>query len=91
MERSIRAFSPQPGAYTSLNKTNLKIWHAGEVDSSPAAIPGTVLVKEDKTLVVTCGQNALKIEELQLSGKRRMKARDFILGFRLINGQIMGA
>ena len=60
------------------------------MDSSPAAIPGTVLVKEDKTLVVTCGQNALQIEELQLSGKRRMKARDFTLGFRLINGQIMG-
>jgi len=91
VERSIRAFSPQPGAYTSLNKTNLKIWHAGEVDITPATSPGTVLVKEDKTLVVTCGQNALKIEELQLSGKRRMKARDFILGFRLINGQIMGA
>ena len=90
VERSIRAFSPQPGAYTSLNKTNLKIWHAGEVDITPATIPGTVLVKEDKTLVVTCGQNALKIEELQLSGKRRMKARDFILGFRSINGQIMG-
>ena len=90
VERFIRAFSPQPGAYTSLNKTNIKIWDASEVNGRPVAIPGTVLVTGDKTLVVTCGNNALKIEELQLSGKRRMKARDFIQGFRLINGQIMG-
>jgi methionyl-tRNA formyltransferase len=84
IERKIRAFDPWPGTFTQITSEggkvrNLKIFRASVRDHSESK-PGTVLPNESKLLVVT-GRGSLEIEEVQLEGKRRMSAADFLRGF----------
>jgi methionyl-tRNA formyltransferase len=83
IERRIRAYNPWPGAFThvadlSERPRNLKIFSASIVDLSGG--PGEVL-RRDKELVLAAGKRALSLSEVQLEGKRRMSADEFIRGF----------
>ena len=88
----VRAFQPWPGVYTTLRNARLNFWRAREVapprDGNNANIaPGTITALDPAGIVVACaGQTALRVEELQIEGKRRMSARDFINGMRLHTG-----
>lgn len=80
----IRAFVPWPGCFTYWDKKILKIWRAA-VDSSSSSTdskPGTVLEASKNGILVSTGRGILRIEELQIEGKRRMKAEEFIAGHR---------
>src|SRR5262249_46951601 len=84
IERKIRAYDPWPGAFAQMavddrKVRNLKIFRASVHHNSTLA-PGTVLPNESKLLVAT-GRGSLEIEEVQLEGKRRMSAADFLRGF----------
>jgi methionyl-tRNA formyltransferase len=89
----VRAFQPWPGVYTNLRGARLHIWRARAEDAneSPAAegqssasSPATILRIDRAGLVIACaGGTALRIEECQLEGKRRVAAREFANGFRL--------
>jgi methionyl-tRNA formyltransferase len=84
IERKIRAFDPWPGAYTRLRDAsgkmrNLKIFRASVEDNEPGDA-GSVSLPNDKIVVAT-GQSVLRLEEVQLEGKRRMTAADFLRGF----------
>jgi methionyl-tRNA formyltransferase len=85
----IRAFSPRPGAHTRASVHGqsrlLKIWRARAVPES-AGVPGTVLQSGKEGLVVACGQGALRIEELQIEGGKRLPTRDFLAGHPLAVG-----
>lgn len=85
IERKIRAFDPWPGAFTQLSDgsgkmRHLKIfrasWEAREVGP-----PGTLFQPNDTEVLVATGQGALRLEAVQLEGKRRMSAVDFFRGF----------
>ena len=54
----------------------LKIWRASPTAGSAA--PGTVLQYDRNAIVVACGEGAVSLEELQLPGKRRAPAHEFI-------------
>jgi len=73
----IRGLHAWPVAYTKVDNKMLKIFSAEIVDENGK--PGEVL-KSEKELVVACGENALKITELQLEGSKHMKAEDFLRG-----------
>jgi methionyl-tRNA formyltransferase len=77
IERKIRAFNPWPGAFTKLDGPNLKIFSASIVDLSGK--PGEIL-GSGKELVIAAGERALSLEEVQLEGKRRMSATEFLRG-----------
>jgi len=77
IERKIRAFDPWPGAFMEFGKRKLKIFRATIVDRS--GNPGQILAGENK-LVVAAGKEALLLDEVQLEGKRRMSAADFLRG-----------
>jgi methionyl-tRNA formyltransferase len=82
IERKIRAYNPWPGAFTPistrLNETrNLKIFSATIVDLHGR--PGEIL-QSDNELVVAAGKGALSLREVQLEGKRRMSAGEFLRG-----------
>ena len=81
----LRAFMPWPGAFTFLpgkpKPQLLKIWKAEVTEAAGTA--GEVLSADENGIVVTCGQNALRILELQREGGRRMNARDFLAGHPL--------
>jgi methionyl-tRNA formyltransferase len=77
IDRKIRAYNPWPGAFMKLDDQNLKIFSADVVDLNGK--PGEILRRE-KELVVGAGKGALSLGEVQLEGKRRMSAAEFLRG-----------
>ena len=86
----VRALVPWPGTYTFLSAEPkphlLKIWQAEVADRSSDS-PGEVLDTSRNGIVVACGQQALRIIELQREGGRRMSAQDFLAGHALGIGE----
>ena len=85
IERKIRAYDPWPGAFTQLaspsgTERNLKIFRAS-VSEQSVGEPGTIITPNESELLVATGRGALRLEEVQLEGKRRMKAAEFLRGF----------
>lgn len=86
--RQLRAFSPVPGAYTFIGEKRLKVWRGSaksEVEAFHAAVPGEVVLA-DQRIEVRCGQGAVALEEVQLEGRRRMAAAEFLRGGALTPG-----
>jgi methionyl-tRNA formyltransferase len=77
IERKIRAYNPWPGAFMKVDGHNLKVFSASVVDLNGQ--PGKVL-RSDKDLIVAAGKGALSLAEVQLEGKRRMTAAEFLRG-----------
>ena len=77
IERKIRAFNPWPGAFTMLGEKKLKILGAKIVDLG--GTPGKIL-RSDKELIIAARDRALSASEVQLEGKRRMSAEEFLRG-----------
>lgn len=73
--RRIRAYNPFPGAFTHDGEMRLKIWRATVADGS--GVPGDVLRFASDAILVACGEGALRLDELQLPGKRRAPAHEF--------------
>jgi methionyl-tRNA formyltransferase len=85
IERKIRAFDPWPGAFmtVSMNGThNLKIFSATVIDLRGR--PGEIL-KSQNELVIAAGKGALSLREVQLEGKRRMNASEFLRGHHALS------
>jgi methionyl-tRNA formyltransferase len=83
LERKIRAFNPWPGAFTLLRDATgqdrkLKIFSA-KVVADPKTTPGAIL-RADDAIVVAATDGALSLGEVQLEGKRRMSAAEFLRG-----------
>jgi methionyl-tRNA formyltransferase len=83
LERRMRAFTPWPGAWTTLEGHVLKV-HSAQVGTGQGA-PGTVLSTE-AALEVACQESSLLVLEVQPEGKRRMGVQDFLRGHRLETG-----
>ena len=79
IERKIRAFNPWPGAFMKFDGRNLKIFSAVIVPIH--GTPGEILRSENE-LVIAAGEEALSLCEVQLEGKRRMTAAEFLRGHR---------
>jgi len=86
----IRAFTPWPGAFTFLpgeaRPMLVKIWRA-EVDSAHSGSPGEILAADKQGVVVACGDQSLRVHELQREGGRRLAAQEFLSGHPLQPGQ----
>ncbi len=85
LERQIRAFDPFPGATARLRDAELKLWRASV--TTGAGTPGAVIAVEPGGVVVACGEGALRLEELQRAGGRRMPAAEFLRGFPIAVGE----
>ena len=83
IERKIRAYNPWPGAFMKLGDQNLKIFSASVVDFNGQ--PEEIL-RSDKDLIIAAGKGALSLAEVQLEGKRRMSAVEFLRG----HGALLG-
>jgi methionyl-tRNA formyltransferase len=77
IERKIRAYNPWPGAFSEFNNRKLKIFAASIVDLRGK--PGEVL-RRDNEFVIAAADRALSLIEVQLEGKRRMTASEFLRG-----------
>jgi methionyl-tRNA formyltransferase len=87
----IRGFQPWPGAFTVFRGKQCAIWgkpHAGEARD---AVPGAIRVAGGDVLVA-CGQGTLlRLESVQLEGRKRITAREFVNGSRLVDGESFGS
>ncbi|MBZ5651018.1 MAG: methionyl-tRNA formyltransferase [Acidobacteriia bacterium] len=83
----LRGFQPWPGAYTTFRGKNLHIWTAQPVELAAAAAQ---VIVENGHLFVGCGAGALELVEVQLEGKKRMPAADFVHGYQPRNGEKLG-
>jgi methionyl-tRNA formyltransferase len=84
IERKVRAFNPWPGAFMKFGNQNLKIFSASVVDFNGK--PGEIL-PSDKELIIAAAKGAISLREVQLEGKRRMTAAEFLRG----HGAILGS
>ena len=84
--RRVRGLEPWPGAYTSFRGKRLQVWAARPGAAAPhgASPPGTLEAHEGKLFIACGGATRLEVEELQLEGRKRVSARDFLNGIRLL-------
>jgi len=84
----LRGFQPWPGAYSKFRGKNLQVWQAVMIDQ---ALPSAELKVDGEHLFVGCGDNtALDLLQVQLEGKKRTSAADFIRGYRPAPGERLG-
>lgn len=83
----IRGLSPYPGAWTEIQKEGgkaqvLKVFKTSKTGMAVAgSVVGTLRV-EGKSLQIACADEWLQLDTIQISGKKRMEARDFLNGMR---------
>jgi methionyl-tRNA formyltransferase len=90
--RRIRAFDPFPGASTALGAEAIKLWNY-EIDSchrAPDMPCGQILSVTPEGISVACGEGALRLTVLQRAGGKRLAAADFVRGFPLQPGMVLG-
>jgi methionyl-tRNA formyltransferase len=84
----MRGFQPWPGAYTKFRGKNLQIWQAAALER---ALPSFELKVEGDHLLAGCGDGtSIELLELQLEGKKRTSASDFLRGYRPTPGERLG-
>jgi len=83
IRNQMRGLSPSPAAFTTYEGKILKIFRARIAEGSLE--PGTVNAAKD-SLVVGTADRPLVIEEMQLEGKKRMTAGEFLRGYRISSG-----
>ncbi len=88
----IRAFSPRPGAFTWFDGKRLKIYEAiaSDAESTESYSAGTVLPAEKGQFIIKCKPGALQIKTLQLEGKKRLSAEDFMRGIQVSERMRLG-
>jgi methionyl-tRNA formyltransferase len=86
----VRGLVPWPAAYTHVPAEPkpylLKIWEAEAVEGKGS--PGQILSADKSGIVVGCGQESLRIRQLQLEGGKRLTPQQFLAGHPLTAGQI---
>jgi methionyl-tRNA formyltransferase len=86
----LRGFKPWPGAFTTFRKKTLQVHRAEPAAVSAGFAPGTIRVEAMRVLVGCANETALELLELQMEGKRRMTAPEFINGYRPKTGDRVG-
>jgi len=92
IDQLIRGVTPWPGAWTTLSlkekEVRVKIHEALCLRSSQAlATPGRIVRCGDRGLLVAAGRGALLLRELQMEGRKRLGAEDFLRGSGRLDGQ----
>jgi methionyl-tRNA formyltransferase len=83
IERMVRAFIPWPIAWTIWDNKRLKIFDVDIVDCKNNRDPGELFITDNNLLFATKDkEKCIKVNELQLAGKKKMSAEKFINGFR---------
>lgn len=81
LERLIRAFNPAPVAHTKIQGLAMRVWEADVLSQSAQVLtPGTVIEVAVNGIIVATGKGMLRIQRLQLPGKKVITAREFLNG-----------
>jgi len=87
----IRGLQPWPGAFTTFRGKNCQIWGKPLKPVAAGGMPGIMLpTKEDGLLVICGGASVLRVDHVQLEGRKRVTAEEFLNGARLVPGERFG-
>jgi methionyl-tRNA formyltransferase len=89
LDRKVRAFNPFPVASFRYGGETLRVWRATPLPG-PEGPPGVVAAAGDDGIVVHCGSGALRLEELQRPGGRRLPVRELRHGLDIPVGAPLG-
>ncbi len=86
----IRGLSPSPAAYSILDGKLLKIYAAEPKPETTDKTPGCLSESSADGIAVTAADGYVILKEVQLAGKKRMPANEFLRGYKLIANNILG-
>jgi methionyl-tRNA formyltransferase len=87
----IRALDPRPGAFTTLQGQEIKLFASRIIDEARHdVVAGRFAGHAGGCLVVETGQGVIGVREIQYPGKKRLPAADFLRGFSLPEGTVLG-
>jgi methionyl-tRNA formyltransferase len=85
-----RGFQPWPGAHTTFRGKKLIAHKLHVTNETFPGQPGELIIRGDLMLVRCANSTVLAFDEVQLEGKRRMTAADFLHGYQLKSGELLG-
>jgi len=80
IHNQVRGMNPWPGCFTFFRGKLLKIYHTGVLEKDAGAAPGEITGAGDNGVEVATGDGTLLMQELQIEGKKKMPAAEFIKG-----------
>ena len=86
----LRGFQPWPGAFTHFRGKLLHIYKAVPAAEVGVVAAGHFAIENERLLLGFSHCTALEVLELQMEGKKRMSARDFINGYHPKNDELVG-
>ncbi|WP_346838293.1 methionyl-tRNA formyltransferase [Microbulbifer sp. SAOS-129_SWC] len=96
LQRQVRAFNPFPVCWTTYRDSKgaqrLRVYRARHERGCHSEAPGTIINADDEGILVACGREALRLELLQLPGKKALPAAEILKGYRALfaPGQRLG-
>jgi methionyl-tRNA formyltransferase len=91
VSRHVRAYDPRPGAWTTREGLEVKLFGARPAIESVGQPPGTVVAADATTITVACSDGVVRIREVQPAGKRRLHAADWLRGRGVAIGDVLGS
>lgn len=88
VHNQIRGLDPWPGTYTSLNGELLKLARTSP-EAADGGKPGSIMSADNNGVSIACGTGTLLVKELQLAGRKRLAAGDFLRGCPLEPGLLL--
>ena len=86
----MRGFTPWPGAYSTFRGQTCHLWgkpEAGATSQELHAAPGEIVTAAKEIHVACDGQSMLHLESVQIEGRKKISAREFANGARLVPGE----
>jgi methionyl-tRNA formyltransferase len=87
----LRGFQPWPGAFTTFRGKTLHLYAAVPAPEIAIVKAAHFVVEKDRLLLGFAHGSTLEVQELQMEGKKRMSARDFVNGYRPRSDETLGA
>jgi len=88
VSRTVRAYDPKPGAFTTRNGADVKVFGPRVIKNTEGA-PGQVIAA-DRELIVAGGRDAIRISDVQPAGRSRMTAAEWARGRGISVGDVLG-
>lgn len=88
--RKVRGLHSWPSAYTFFRGKRLKIWEASVFQENSGHNCGQVCRVDKEAFYVQTGEGVLRVIGVQIEGKKRMSVREFLLGYAVKQGEILG-
>ncbi len=87
----VRGLSPYPAAWCEWVspdniRTGVKVYRTTPIEKSHSLTPGTIVSDGKNHIDIACSDGYIRIEELQIAGKKRLSTPDLLRGYRIVKG-----